>query len=206
MRSAFQRCLVALSLMNAPVVCLAQATPEWHHYKLIDLGTFGGPDSLVFFIQHVLTENGIVVGVAETNIPDPFTTSCPSPNCKITYGFVWRDGVRTKLPGLVRGALTEAQSVNERGTVAGDSRDGTADPGSGSAVTKATVWRNGRIISLGTLGGPSSSVSEIDVRIAPKMGALRSENLVGLPGEQAFSSLQLRSAVFASALAAGLAA
>jgi hypothetical protein len=37
--------------------------------------------------------------------------------------------------------------------------------------------------------GHFRSVSEIDVRILPEMGALRSENLVGLLGEQAFSSL-----------------
>jgi probable HAF family extracellular repeat protein len=162
MRSTFLRCcLVTLSLASVAVDCMGQATPEWRHYKLIDLGTFGGPDSIAFFVQHVLTENGIVAGVAESNIPDPFTTSCPSPNCKITYGFVWQGGVKTRLSGLVRGALTEAQSVNERGTVAGDSRDGTVDPGSGSAVTKATVWRNDRIINLGTLGGPSSAALSI---------------------------------------------
>ena len=43
--------------------------------------------------------------------------------------------------------------------------------------------------TVSEFGGQTDSVSEIDVRIAPKMVALRSENLVGLPGEQAFSSL-----------------
>ena len=39
------------------------------------------------------------------------------------------------------------------------------------------------------IAGQTDSVSEIDVRSAPKSGRAPEENLVGLAGEQAFSSL-----------------
>ncbi len=130
-------------------------------YRLVDLGTFGGPDSIVYFVQHILTSNGIVAGDAETNIPDPFAPSCASPNCKVVNSFERRQGIRSRLRGLVPGAYTNAFSVNERGTVAGDSTDGSIDPSSGLPAIKATIWRDGHVVNLGTLGGLGSGALAI---------------------------------------------
>src|ERR1035438_8479440 len=45
--------------------------PKHHQYKLIDLGTFGGPDSAVGGFGTFLNNPGTVVGGADTSIPDP---------------------------------------------------------------------------------------------------------------------------------------
>lgn len=159
---AIQLLLRASFILALPALTMAQGdSVQQRHYRLVDLGTFGGPDSIVYFTQHILTNNGIVAGDAETNIPDPWAPDCASPNCETVNGFEWRQGVRTRLTGLVPGAFTDAQSVNQRGTVAGDSRDGSIDPVSGSAVFKATIWRDGRIVNLGTLGGLTSTALAI---------------------------------------------
>src|ERR1700676_3309293 len=46
-----------------------------HQYKVVDLGTFGGPGSAVYTFQHALSARGAVVGGADT--PD----ANPNPGC-----------------------------------------------------------------------------------------------------------------------------
>jgi len=151
---------MTLAATAVATLSLGQNQPL-HHYKLVDLGTFGGPDSSIPFVQRVLTNNGILIGEAETSHADPYDPNCPSPNCRIQYGFEWQHGLRIRLSGLASGVSTDAQAVNPRGTVAGGSRDGTADPVSGDPVTKAAIWQDGRIVSLGTLDGLSSDALSI---------------------------------------------
>jgi probable HAF family extracellular repeat protein len=152
--------IVGLSTVLTAALSMAQG--NLRHYSLVDLGTFGGPASGLPSVQSVLSSNNLVVGTAETAISDPFSPLCSSPNCKVQNGFEWRRGIKFKLSGLTAGASTEAESVNPRGTVAGDSRDGTVDPASGFPVTKATIWREGNIAKLGTLGGLSSGAISIN--------------------------------------------
>lgn len=127
-----------------------------HRYRFVDLGTFGGPDSIIPFAQHILTEHGTVAGIAETDVPDPFAPNCSSPNCKVQSGFQWRNGVITKLPGLSLYGENEAQAINESGTVIGDSQNGSVDPVSGLPEINAVRWKHGETEDLGTLGGNSS--------------------------------------------------
>jgi len=56
------------------------AAGQHHHYKLIDVGTFGGPTSSVNEVAQVVRSNGTLVGGADTTTPDPnFPTSVRSP-------------------------------------------------------------------------------------------------------------------------------
>jgi probable HAF family extracellular repeat protein len=148
-----------------PLAALATAslaqTFSPHHYKLVDLGTFGGPNSSIPFVQHVLTNSAALIGEAESNSTDPFDPQCSSPNCKVQNGFEWRNGIRIKLSGLAPQTSTDAEAINPRGTIAGGSRTGALDPVSGSPVIKATLWRDGHIVSLGTFGGLSSGAMSI---------------------------------------------
>lgn len=86
-----------LLLLASGRVLIAQQPPsgngaKHHKYKFADLGTFGGPDSIIPFGQRIVTEHGTVVGISETDMPDPFAPNCSSPNCKVQNGFEWRNG------------------------------------------------------------------------------------------------------------------
>jgi len=84
MKSRALKCIVAMTLFDAlaiPVRLAAQAQMEGkghHRYKLIDLGTFGGPVSYLTNdpsggggASEILTPRGTVVSSADTSIPDP---------------------------------------------------------------------------------------------------------------------------------------
>jgi probable HAF family extracellular repeat protein len=138
-----------------------QDTAKHHKYKFVDLGTFGGPDSIIPFVQRVLTSDGTVVGIAETDIPDPFAPNCASPNCQVQNGFQWRNGKLINLHGLYDGGASTAQAINDLGIIVGDAQTGLVDQASGFPQTNAVRWKHGKIESLGTLGGSSSSALSI---------------------------------------------
>src|SRR6266516_2089451 len=54
---------------------------ERARYKLIDLGTLGGPGSSFTGPSKILNHRGTVVGGADTPNPDPFNPNCFSPGC-----------------------------------------------------------------------------------------------------------------------------
>src|SRR5689334_727109 len=123
MRSTRLAWIVASSMLPFPIgnVSSPQDTaqalkPRHHRYKVIDLGTFGGPDGIIPFGQRILTQSGTAVGIAETDIPDPFAPNCASPNCRVQSGFQWRKGATSKLPGLSVHGESAAQAINESGT------------------------------------------------------------------------------------------
>jgi len=61
--------------LAAQEVAAPRKKAEHHHYKFIDLGTLGGPQSYGDAGHGAanINNHGIAVGVADTNIPDPFT-------------------------------------------------------------------------------------------------------------------------------------
>ena len=81
--------------MALPVPLAAQHT----RYKLIDIGTFGGPQSFSFFGQaRSLNNGGTLVGFADTSTPDPnYPNSNPLVGADpfIEHGFSWRKGTLT---------------------------------------------------------------------------------------------------------------
>lgn len=76
----------------------------WRDGRLTDLGTLGGPNSVVGW--PVKNDRGIISGFAETAAIDPFgeNWSCsaffPSVTHHTCLGFVWEDGVMRALPTL----------------------------------------------------------------------------------------------------------
>src|SRR6185503_4180327 len=83
-----------------PLITQAGKHPR---YKLIDLGTFGGPSSTFNGLSKTLNNHGTAIGAADTAIPDPFAPNCFGPNCFVQRAFQWRHGVLTDLGALAEG-------------------------------------------------------------------------------------------------------
>src|SRR5215469_885033 len=103
---------VALNLFAAfaiPLGLAAQDTTaqakkaQHHHYKFIDIGTFGGPNSAVplGFLSlpgetavRDISDDGTIGGVADTSVSDPL---CYIDDCFFPHAFRWQRGVQTDL-------------------------------------------------------------------------------------------------------------
>lgn len=154
--------LAASSSLSAQETAAAEK-PHHSRYKFIDVGTLGGPDSLVPFSEPVLNSRGTFVANSDTATPDPFAPICfYSPNCYVNRAFKWEAGVITPLEPLGPGAESEARAINERGVAAGMSQTGAFDAGLQLPVAHAVMWKDDQIIDLGTLGGSFSGVLDIN--------------------------------------------
>jgi hypothetical protein len=105
MKSRFLMCFSVIALFAAlamPLRLPAQdnqsSNHKHHHYKLIDMGTFGGPSSAFVGVgAHALNNAGVATGGAELPIPDPNAPNCFSPDCFVVHTFLWQNGVLTDL-------------------------------------------------------------------------------------------------------------
>jgi probable HAF family extracellular repeat protein len=138
-----------------------------HHYKVIDLGTFGGPMSflnLPFNGVPALSNSGITVGDSATHVQisatsNPFLCGGPLGNVpNIFHTFARQNGAVSDLGALgnVAENCSNAGSVNSNGDIAGTSEIDDVDPVLGFKEVRAVRWDNGEITDLGTLGGPDS--------------------------------------------------
>ena len=140
----------------------ASQTPSPNHlrYKLIDLGTLGGPNSSETLEFPFINNAGLVVGFADTGIPDP-----TNPGGFLPHAFRWQQGVLTDLGTLPDGLGSFAIWSNNRGQVVGLSGNGLIDPLLGAPEGRGVLWqKNGSIIDLGTLGGNQSLAGAINQR------------------------------------------
>jgi uncharacterized membrane protein len=136
--------------------------PGPRKYKLIDLGTLGGPGSGIIESQHLLTRGGTLVGFAETSITDPYDPNCVNSDCLVQHAFEWRHGILTDLGALLGINSGTAQAVNDRGFVVGNSENGLIDPLLGIPENDAVAWDHGDIFNLGTLGGDESTAFAVN--------------------------------------------
>jgi probable HAF family extracellular repeat protein len=157
MKSRTLTCIIAITLFAAlaiPVRLAAQHT----RYKLIEIGTFGGPASYLGDpgvgpgVLH-LNSRGVLIGGSET--PD----NCGNPDCFLSHAFRWEDGVLTDLGTLPGGDSSQATSINARGWIAGGSTTAEIDPFNTACGFQplcpqfhGVLWKDGEIIDLGTLG------------------------------------------------------
>jgi probable HAF family extracellular repeat protein len=159
--------IVVIALLTAIAVpSRSSAQSRQHHprYKLIDMGTLGGPQSYVSIpdasYARVLNNAGEVTGWADTAIPDPFPDVCFDDDCFIAHAFAWqREGMRDlgTLPG---GASSQGNWISSNGLIAGISQNGEFDPlVPGFPEFRAVLWRKGEITDLGTLEGGYESIA-----------------------------------------------
>jgi probable HAF family extracellular repeat protein len=138
-----------------PTTISAQQSPREPRYKLIDLGTFGGPHSAVGGSQTIVLNNRrVLVGGADTSIEDPFSPLCfDFEYCFVEHAFRWHDGFLRDLGLLPSGSSSVAYAINQSGLVVGWSQNGLIDPITGVPEYVPAVWSRGRINDLGTFGG-----------------------------------------------------
>lgn len=143
-----------------------QHSIKHHQYKVVDLGTFGGPGSSVNCCDHQITPGGVVVGSADTSAanPNPGCFDLGATDCNVNQAFEWKDGKLTNLGALPGGYNSYAQAVNASGTVVGSAENGTPDLVLGITEFEAVLWRNNQITNLGTLGGSEGVALDINDR------------------------------------------
>jgi probable HAF family extracellular repeat protein len=148
------------------------ASPQHAHYKLIDLGTFGGPQSYVNIPDNyasVLNDQGGLAGWADTSTPDPYPAFCFNEEqpCYVSHAFQWQNGAISDLNALPGGGSSAASWISADGLIAGYSENGETDPSvPGLPEVRAVLWKNARIRDLGTLpeGGYESQANAVNSR------------------------------------------
>jgi probable HAF family extracellular repeat protein len=141
-----------------------QQSKQQPRYKLIDIGTLGGPNSGVPTVfneingtagARAISNQGTVTGTADTSTPDPL---CFFDDCFYPSAFQWQNGVLTNLGALPNSQWSAANWSSGNGLIAGLSENGQTDPLTGTPEARAVFWQNGQITDLGTLPGGSESL------------------------------------------------
>jgi probable HAF family extracellular repeat protein len=109
----------------------------WEHGSIVDLGTLGGPDSVVYQAN----ELGQAMGGSFTDNVTHDSTGLPT-----THPFVWDRG-RMYDVGTLGGSFAQGNGFNNRGEVAGFSLL------QGDEILRPFLWSRGVLTDLGTLGG-----------------------------------------------------
>src|SRR5580700_3246963 len=120
MKSRMWTCNTAMAiftLLSIPVQLAAQEHQEKNHrYKLIDLGTFGGPHSYGSVNGdgfQLLNNSGMVASYADLPVPDPNAAfGCYVPDCSQAHASQWKDGMITDLGALPVNNNSAAGSIN----------------------------------------------------------------------------------------------
>jgi probable HAF family extracellular repeat protein len=163
MKSRLLACVTATTLfvLALPTQLAAQHT----RYRLIEIGTFGGPtsyDDINGFGDQILNNSGVVSSHADTSVPDPFPQTCFQPDCFVSHAFRWHEGVLTDLGTLPGVNSSAAAAINARGWSVGQSQNGVIDPLLGMPETRAVLWKDDQVIDLGTLGGNESLAAYVN--------------------------------------------
>jgi probable HAF family extracellular repeat protein len=143
----------------------ADAEHRYPRYKLIDLGTFGGPNS--HFpgpgpVARDVNNQGLAVGGADTSAPDPYYPDCFG-DCFVSEAFKWENGSLIDMGVPPGGTSSDADALSANGNMAGFSQNGLIDPLTSFPENRAVMWTGaGEIVDLGTLGGNESVSSDIN--------------------------------------------
>jgi len=159
--------ILVTTLFALAIPLSGAAAHEHHHYKLIDIGTFGGPMSFLNLPGNsvpALNVRGTTVGgsntaILQTSISDGFVCAGTFSGVPFVFHtFALRNGVVSDLGALppAEENCSNAGSVNASGEISGTSEIDDIDPVLGTKKFRAVLWKEGEIINLGTFGGAYS--------------------------------------------------
>jgi probable HAF family extracellular repeat protein len=162
-RTTYLNALTLLTVLGVAVPLAAQraqeSKPKHHHYQIVEIGTFGGPESFFFTGEYDLNNTellnrwGNMAGDADTSAPDPFAPSYGWGDGFVAHTFLSQNGTLTDMGALPGGASSTATWESANGLLAGVSETGQTDPLFGMPEVHAVLWKNGSIVDLGTLPG-----------------------------------------------------
>jgi probable HAF family extracellular repeat protein len=128
---------------------------RWHDGAKTNLGTLGGPQSIVGF-NNPINNSGVITGNSNISTPDPNGEDfCGIGFTLICLPFVWQKGVMTALP-LLGGNNGLAGGINSRGQIVGVAETAVTDPCSFAFLqVEAVIWQNGQVEELPPFPGDS---------------------------------------------------
>jgi probable HAF family extracellular repeat protein len=191
--------LAAALLLPAPLIAQGHEQKGIpHKYKLVDLGTFGGPfsrGSVDGDGGRLLNDEGVVSSYADFATPDLNAPElCFDPdNCLLAHAARWRSHTPIDLGALDDRYSSAAGSINDLGWSTGQSQTGVVGPDFPFGFElHAVLWRGRNILDLGTLPGGNSSIG-ISVNNAGQVVGF-ANNGIPDPFAQAFfpSTTQMR--------------
>ncbi len=162
-RLIFILAVISLAVVQKPISLAAQnhvkqnQPHQYHHYQIVDPGTFGGPQSWTFTPEWsragFLNDQGTFAASADTSAVDPTCSWSPA-DCFATDGFQWHDGVTTNLGVLPGGIGSQVNWISGNGLMAGIADNGQTDPlNPALPQLHGVLWDHGQMIDLGTLPG-----------------------------------------------------
>ncbi len=136
-----------------------------HRYKLVDLGTFGGPlsyGSVNGDGGRLLNNAGVVSSYADFATPDLNAPDLCFSDCQVAHAAKWTRHRPIDLGALDNSYSSAAGSINDRGWSTGQSQSGLIFSvpifPNGFPQLHAVLWRGTRILDLDTLPGGRFSV------------------------------------------------
>jgi probable HAF family extracellular repeat protein len=150
---------IALALLTVTVLSAGGVAQE--RYKVVDMGTFGGPQGFFTEQVQIINDQGTVAGYLDTSNPDPHFpnfSECLNPDCLFPHAFQGSPGKVTDLGTLPAGIASETSWISNNGLIAGISY-GATDPLTGTPENRAVSWKSGAIFNLGTLPGGNESAA-----------------------------------------------
>jgi len=170
MKTLSWRSILVTTLFALAIPVSGTAAQKHHHYKLIDMGTFGVVETQTIGSPNQMNQRGVTVGAADT--PTPTTPNNNPAICGfsivapvVNHAAKWQNGVVTDLGSLAApDNCSVATSINARGEITGHSENGVIDPVLGFNELRGVLWKDGAILDLGTLGGNVSAAAGINNR------------------------------------------
>ena len=132
-------------------------------YRLVDLGTLGGPVSYGAVNGdggRLLSDRGVVSSYADTSNPDLDAPDfCYVADCLVAHAYRWKNGVMHDLGALDNRHGSAAGSINDLGWSVGQSQTGVLDSTLGFPQVRAVLWKGRKIMNLGIVPGGNESIA-----------------------------------------------